>query len=82
MFTTDTWLRIVCAIQVNAMLFGLGAVTVLSVPALAEQATILIPAVVVASFALAPIIGGMVASRMRVRNWGRQGWREGDAISG
>ncbi|MDN2580186.1 hypothetical protein [Aquibium sp. ELW1220] len=82
MFSTDTWLRIVCAIQVNAMLFGLGAVTVLSIPALADQAMILIPAVVVASFVLAPVIGSMIASRMRVRNWSRRGWREGDAISG
>lgn len=82
MFTTDTWLRIVCSMHVNAVLFGLGAITVLSVPALAEQAKFLIPAVVVASFALAPFIGGVIASRMRVRNWGKRAWREGDAISG
>lgn len=82
MFSTDTWLRIVCSMHVNAVLFGLGAITVLSIPALAEQAKYLIPAVVVASFALAPVIGGLIAPRMRVRNWGKRGWRDGDAISG
>lgn len=82
MFSTDTWLRIVCAVQVNAVLFGLGVVTVLSIPALADQAKFLIPAVVVTSFGLAPVLGGMIAPRMRVRNWGSKAWREGDAISG
>ncbi|WP_235679331.1 hypothetical protein [Aquibium microcysteis] len=82
MFSTDIWLRIVCAMQVNAMLFGIGTVTVLSVPALADRAEILIPAVVLASFLLAPIVGGFIAARMRLRNWGRRAWREGDAISG
>ncbi|RST87113.1 hypothetical protein EJC49_07355 [Aquibium carbonis] len=68
--------------HVNAVLFGLGAVTVLSIPALADRAVFLIPAVVVASFALAPFIAGMIAPRMRIRNWSRKAWREGDAISG
>lgn len=39
--------------HVNAVLFGLGAIIVLSIPALAEQAKFLIPAAVAASFALA-----------------------------
>ena len=82
MFSTDTWLMIVCALLVNAVLFGIGAITVLSVPALADQAKYLIPAVVVASIALAPFLGGMIARRMRMRNWSKQGWREGDSISG
>lgn len=79
---TDVWLRAICAIMINAVLFGVGAVTVLSVPALAEQAKYLIPAVVVLSFVGAPLLSGIVARRMRIRNWGAQKWRKGDLISG
>ena len=56
MFSTDTWLRIIVSMQLNAVLFGAGAITVLSVPALAERAALLLPLVVVASFGLAPFL--------------------------
>ncbi|RYE51060.1 MAG: hypothetical protein EOP18_12635 [Rhizobiaceae bacterium] len=69
-------------LMINAVLFGLGAITVLSIPALAEQAKYLIPAVVVLSFVLVPFIAAPIARRMRLKNWGRRAWREGDAISG
>jgi uncharacterized membrane protein YhaH (DUF805 family) len=82
MFSTNTWLVIICSLSTNAVLFGTGAVTVLSIPALAAHAVYLIPAVVVASFILAPLAALWIAPRMRLRNWGRQGWREGDLISG
>ena len=82
MFTTNTWLWIVCAMMTNAVLFGAGAVTVLSVPALLPYAKYLIPAVVVLSFALAPFVARLIAPRMRLRNWGREAWRRGDGISG
>lgn len=80
--STDTWLKIMCGLMVNAMLFGVGVVTTLSVPALAELAKYLIPAVVVASFALTPFLVGFFAGRMRIRNWGVEGWQKGDLISG
>ena len=82
MFSTDTWIKIVCSGVVASVLFGIGVVTVLSIASLDAQAKYLIPVVVVASFALAPFIGGMIATRMRLRNWGRKAWREGDGISG
>jgi len=82
MLSTDTWLKIMSGLMINAVLFGLGAITVLSIPALAEQAKYLIPAVVVLSFALVPFIAAPIARRMRLRNWGRTAWREGDLISG
>ncbi len=82
MFATDTWLRIVCAMMCNAVLFGTGAIAVLSVPALLPYAKFLIPAVVFLSFALAPFVAALIAPRMRLRNWGRAAWREGDLISG
>jgi hypothetical protein len=80
--STDTWLKIMCGLMVNAMLFGVGVVTTLSIPALAEHAKYLIPAVVVASFVLTPFLVGFFARRMRIRNWGVKGWQKGDLISG
>ncbi|MBB4063984.1 hypothetical protein [Gellertiella hungarica] len=82
MFSTDTWLRIIVSMQLNAVLFGAGAITVLSVPALAERAALLLPLVVVASFGLAPFLSKAFFPRLRLRNWGRTGWRRGDLISG
>lgn len=82
MFTTETWIRIVCAMMANAVIFGVGAITVLSIPALAANAKFLIPAVVLTSFVLAPVVAMAIAPRMRVRNWGKQAWHEGDALSG
>lgn len=82
MFTTDTWLKIVCSMMINAVIFGTGAVLVLSVPALAAHAKILLPFVVIAAFAAAPFFALAVAPRMRLRNWGRRDWKRGDVISG
>ncbi|WP_117194215.1 hypothetical protein [Rhizobium terrae] len=82
MISTDTWLAGICSMMVNAVLFGAGAVIVLSVPAFAEHAKYLIPAVIVASFLAAPFLAGPIAPRMRLRNWGREAWRRGDLISG
>lgn len=80
--STNTWLRIVVSMQLNAILFGIGAITVLSVPALAEQAKYLLPAVVVVAFGLAPFLSLVVYPRMRLRNWGRRNWLKGDSVSG
>lgn len=79
---TNTWLRIIVSMQINAILFGLGTITVLSVPSLAVHAKYLIPTIVVLSFGLAPFLALVVFPRMRVRTWGRQAWRQGDMISG
>ena len=82
MFTTDTWIRIVCSMVINAVIFGAGAILVLSVPALAVHAKVLLPLVVIAAFAAAPFLALLVAPRMRLRNWGRRDWKRGDVISG
>ena len=82
MFTTNTWLRIVVSMQLNAILFGIGAIAVLSVPALAAHAKFLIPAVVVAAFGLAPFLSLVVYPRMRLRHWGKRNWIRGDIVSG
>ena len=80
--STNTWLKIMCGLMVNAMVFGVGVVTVLSVPALTDHAKYLLPAVGVASFAITPFLVGYFAHRMRIRNWGVNGWQKGDVISG
>ncbi|MEB2846213.1 hypothetical protein GAO09_06190 [Rhizobiales bacterium RZME27] len=82
MTKTNIWLAIMCGMMVNAVLFGVGTITVLTVPALTEHAKYLIPAVVVLSFALSPFISWLIAPRMRLRNWGKEEWQRGDMISG
>jgi hypothetical protein len=82
MFTTDTWLRIVCSMMINAVIFGTGAILVLSIPALAAEAKVLMPLVVIAAFGAAPFFALVVAPRMRLRYWGRRDWQRGDVISG
>ncbi len=69
--TTNFLLLAMVSLITNAVLFGAGAITVLSVPALSEQAKYLLPAVIVASFILAPIAAWFIAPRLRARNWKR-----------
>eukprot|EP01035_Chromulina_nebulosa_P065880 gene65880-biopygen48294 len=82
MFSTNTWLKIISSMMINAVIFGTGAIIVLSVPALAENAVYLIPVVVVISLVLAPLLAFFVAPRMRFRTWGQRRWKKGDSISG
>ncbi|MBW8283579.1 MAG: hypothetical protein K0M55_08250 [Rhizobium sp.] len=70
---TNTYLNIFVSMMVNAVIFGAGAITVLSVPALNEQAKYLLPLVVVISFVAAPFIARLIAPRMRLRYWRRRG---------
>ncbi|MGP9820809.1 hypothetical protein ACTZWW_12405 [Salinarimonas sp. NSM] len=57
----------------NAVLFGIGAVTILVVPALNARADVLIPIVVAASFVLAAPIAWMLAPRLQARSFRRWG---------
>ena len=57
--------------MINAVIFGAGLVVVMAVPALAVNAAIWIPLVVVASFILAAPAAWFIAPRMRAR-FGRQ----------
>ena len=78
----DAFLRNICAIVLNAVLFGIGATIVLTVPALNDNAKYLLPVVIVASFVIAPFLANFFARRMRIRNWGRANWKKGDILSG
>lgn len=82
MLSADAWLKIFCSMIISSVLFGFGAVAVLSVPNLNQIAKYLIPTVVLLSFASAPVAAYYIAPRMRVRNWTKLGWQEGDALSG
>jgi len=53
--------------MVNAVVFGAGIVTVLTVPALAAHASFWIPAVIVTSFLLSPPIAWLLAPTMMLR---------------
>ena len=57
--------------MINSIIFGIGAVAVLSVPSLADNASTLLPAVIVASFIVAPIIAWFMAPLLRSR-WQRR----------
>jgi len=56
----------------NAVIFGAGLVTVLTLPALRADEAILIPAVVVASLILAGPAAWVIAPRLRARYWRRR----------
>lgn len=57
---------------VNAVLFGAGAITVLSVPGLRAEAPLLLPFVVAASFIGAAPVAWLIVPRMRSTRWRRQ----------
>lgn len=80
--STDFWLKLYCSALANAVLFGIGAITVLSIPALSANAIYLLPVVILISFTVAPFVGIWIAPRMRLRNWGVERWKKGDIISG
>ena len=53
----------------NAVAFGLGIIPVLLIPALAQNAFTLIPAVVIASFVISAPLSWMIAPRLQARYW-------------
>ncbi|PWL18622.1 hypothetical protein DKP76_05920 [Falsochrobactrum shanghaiense] len=62
----------VLCIVVNSVIFGIGAITVLSIPALAEHAKYGLPAVILISFLVTPLASWFLAPRMRNRYWQRR----------
>lgn len=63
------YITILLSLMTCSVLFGIGAVAVLSVPVLSEQAKFLLPIVIAASFVLGPIIAWFMAPRLRARYW-------------
>lgn len=71
--STRAWIAVLLFMQINAVLFGLATWLVLSVPALAEHAMILLPVVVALSFILGAALAWAAAPRMRLRYWRARG---------
>ncbi len=63
------YITILLSLMTCSVLFGVGAVAVLSVPALSEQAKYLLPVVIVVSFVFGPVIAWLLAPRLRARYW-------------
>lgn len=62
-----TMIALLIALPVNAVLFGVGAIVVLSIPALAEQAKYLLPAVIILGFVATLPVAWLLAPRLRAR---------------
>jgi hypothetical protein len=54
-------------VMVNAVVFGVGLVTVLTMPALSQHAFLWIPVVVVSSFVVSPPLAWFIAPMMMQR---------------
>ncbi len=67
--STNAAIALLISTMVNAVIFGIGAVTVLSVPQLNEQAKYLLPAVIAASFLVSPFVAHAMAPRLRSQAW-------------
>jgi len=63
---TITYITILVSMMVNAVVFGIGTIAVLTIPALSDQAKYLIPAWTVLTFLISPIIGRFIAPSLRL----------------
>ena len=63
------FITILVTLMTGSVVFGIGAVAVLAVPMLNDNAKVLLPIVIVASFVIGPIIAWYIAPRLRARYW-------------
>lgn len=66
---TETYLTVIASMMVNAVVFGVGAIAILSIPAIGQYVKFLLPAWIVMSFVVTPFIAFKIAPRMRLRYW-------------
>jgi uncharacterized membrane protein len=64
---TRTHVSVLISTMVNAVIFGIGAITVLSIPTLAASAWFWLPVVIVVSFLVSPFIAWKLAPRLMLR---------------
>jgi hypothetical protein len=64
--STRLYLTIMISLMVNTATFGIGSVTILSVPLLSESASYLIPILTFVSFVVTPFIAWMIAPRLQM----------------
>ncbi|MEO8114781.1 MAG: hypothetical protein ABI655_10385 [Phenylobacterium sp.] len=66
--STRVYMAAVIGLMVAGVLFGIGALPVLMIPALAAKANLLLPLAVVLSLVLTPPIAWALAPKLRARN--------------
>jgi hypothetical protein len=66
--STKFSISVLLFMMVSAVLFAIGATTVLSIPRLSEHAPVLLPIVIVCSFVLAPIFSWVIAPQLRAKH--------------
>ena len=66
-----TYIAFLVSMMVNAVVFGVGAIAVLTIPQLEADAWFWLPLVVAVSFIVSPIIAWQIAPMLRSR-WQRQ----------
>lgn len=64
---TITYITIMVSMMVNAVVFGVGTITILAVPDLADHAKYLLPAWIVITFLVSPVLARLMAPRLRLR---------------
>ena len=64
---TITYITIFVSMMVNAVVFGAGAIAILTVPTLNEHAKYLLPAWIVVTFLVSPVIARFMAPSLRLR---------------
>ena len=64
---TNTWISLVLTLMVNAVVFGIGAIAILSIPSLYDKVKYLLPAWIVLTLIVSPFIARALALRLRSR---------------
>ncbi|MBN9057000.1 hypothetical protein JQ506_22730 [Shinella sp. PSBB067] len=64
---TITYITILVSMMVNAVVFGAGTIAILTVPVLNEYAKYLLPAWIVVTFLVSPVIARFMAPSLRLR---------------
>jgi hypothetical protein len=67
--STRLWIAALVFMMTNAVAFGIGIVPVLMIPALAEHAFGVIPAIVIASVVISAPLSWFIAPRLQARYW-------------
>ena len=64
---TNTWISLLLTLMVNAVVFGIGAIAILSIPSLYDKVKYLLPAWIVLTLIMSPFIARALAPRLRSR---------------
>ena len=64
---TITYITMFVSMMVNAVIFGVGTIAILTVPALDDQAKYLLPAWIAVTFLVSPVIARFIAPSLRLR---------------